>query len=70
MTLIKEGNTGEDVKSIQQALKDKGFDPGAIDGEFGLGTKAAVNAFQKSEELPADGVAGHQTLIALGELFQ
>ncbi|NET50557.1 MAG: peptidoglycan-binding protein, partial [Merismopedia sp. SIO2A8] len=36
-----------------------------IDGDFGNGTEAAVMAFQKSEGLLADGIAGRQTLSAL-----
>lgn len=65
MILIK-GVKGERVKALQQALKDKGFDPGDIDGDFGSGTEAAVLAFQKSENLLADGKAGPKTLGALG----
>ncbi len=48
MSLFKEGSIGPEVKAIQQALKDKGFDPDIIDGEFGPGTEAAAIAFQKS----------------------
>ena len=66
MALFKEGSTGEEVKRIQQALKDKGFDPGIIDGDFGPGTEAAVMAFQNSEGLAADGVVGLLTQKALG----
>ncbi|HMU64829.1 MAG TPA: peptidoglycan-binding domain-containing protein, partial [Nitrosomonas sp.] len=66
MTRYKEGDSGKDIKRIQTALKDKGFNPGALDGEFGPGTEAAVIAFQKSEGLVADGVIGTQTLKALG----
>lgn len=65
MILIK-GAKGERVKALQQALKDKGFDPGEIDGDFGSGTEAAVLAFQKSEGLLSDGKAGPNTLRALG----
>ena len=53
------------VKALQKALLDKGFNPGKIDGVFGLGTQAAVMAFQRSEGLLADGVAGPRTLAAL-----
>lgn len=70
MSLCKEGSSGEDVKRIQEALKAKGFDPGAIDGEFAQGTEAAVIAFQKSEGLAADGIVGLQTQKALGIVDQ
>lgn len=66
MSLLKEGMSGADVIRLQEALKREGFDPGLIDGYFGLGTEAAVIAFQKSEGLSADGIVGEQTQIALG----
>ena len=65
MSLLKEGMSGTEVERLQDALKTRGFDPGVIDGDFGPGTEAAVIAFQKSEGLTADGVAGSQTQIAL-----
>src|SRR5207253_1312267 len=65
MPILKQGSSGSDVKSLQQKLKDLGFDPKGVDGNFGPGTKAAVTAFQKSKGLHADGIAGPQTLSAL-----
>lgn len=65
MTTLQIGSTGVDVKALQQKLKDAGFDPGAIDGKYGHATEAAVLAFQKSEGLLADGIAGPRTLAAL-----
>jgi peptidoglycan L-alanyl-D-glutamate endopeptidase CwlK len=66
MSTIKAGSSSSDIKNLQTALKEKGFDPGLIDGEFGQGTEAAVIAFQKSEGLTADGIAGLNTQKALG----
>jgi peptidoglycan L-alanyl-D-glutamate endopeptidase CwlK len=66
MPILKVGSTGTDVESLQQRLKDQGFDPGNIDGDFGFGTEAAVMAFQNSNGLLADGIAGPMTLRALG----
>jgi peptidoglycan L-alanyl-D-glutamate endopeptidase CwlK len=66
MQVLKVDSSGDDVIALQQALKAKGFDPGKIDGSFGLGTEAAVLAFQKSEGLTPDGIAGRQTQAALG----
>lgn len=65
MTNLKEGSSGPEVEALQQRLKGKGFDPGAIDGKFGHGTEAALMAFQKSEGLSADGIAGPSTLAKL-----
>lgn len=44
--VIREGDRGEDVRRIQQRLKDLRFDPGRIDGLFGGDTQMAVWAFQ------------------------
>jgi uncharacterized protein (TIGR02594 family) len=53
------------VKAIQQALKDKGFDPGEIDGVWGRRTIAAVKHFQAHQGLTADGIVGPRTTAAL-----
>jgi putative chitinase len=66
METLKDGATGADVTRLQTLLQAKGFPPGAIDGNFGPGTEAAVLAFQKSEGFVADGVVGQQTAQALG----
>ncbi|MGE0410271.1 MAG: peptidoglycan-binding protein [Amphiplicatus sp.] len=52
-------------KAVQQALKDKGFDPGPVDGIIGAGTKRALRDWQRSEGLPPDGYASAQTLARL-----
>ncbi|MEW6103628.1 MAG: peptidoglycan-binding protein [bacterium] len=66
MLVLKEGSSGPEVVKLQERLKALGFNPGLIDGDFGPGTKAAVIAFQKSEGLLADGIAGARTQGALG----
>lgn len=66
MAQLEIGDAGPAVRKLQKALKDKGFDPGLIDGEFGAGTEAALIAFQRSAGLLADGVAGPPSLHALG----
>lgn len=65
MTTLKRGSTGNEVKALQKRLLELGFNPGAQDGEYGGGTEAAVRAFQSSEGLLADGIAGRRTLAAL-----
>lgn len=54
------------VKNVQQALKDKGFDPGAVDGVNGPQTREALKKFQASQNLEADGRIGAKTLDSLG----
>jgi putative chitinase len=66
MPILKQGSSGSDVQGLQQQLKDLGFDPNGVDGNFGPGTKAALIAFQESKGLTADGIAGPATMAALG----
>jgi predicted chitinase len=66
MSLLAEGAKGAEVKALQKRLKEKNFDPGDADGVFGPATEAAILAFQESEKLTPDGVAGPETLAALG----
>jgi len=54
------------VLAMQQALKDKGFDPGATDGLMGPRTTAALAAYQKSESLSATGTMDADTASKLG----
>lgn len=58
--------TGKLVKQVQQALSDKGVNPGVIDGEYGPHTVAAVEAFQMMNRLVADGMVGPATAKKLG----
>jgi len=54
-----------DWEKRQKALKKLNFDPGVIDGIFGLNTKKAIIAFQKKYGLVADGVWGYNTQSAI-----
>lgn len=55
-TLVLD-SVGDDVKMVQQRLKDIGFDPNLIDGDFGYQTLQAVWAFQKLVmKIPISGV--------------
>jgi len=53
------------LKEIQERLNELGFDAGPADGVSGKRTSLAVAAFQSSEKLVADGIAGTKTLKAL-----
>lgn len=63
--VLRMGSRGDAVKFLQAALKNKGFDPGPLDGIFGMRTTAAVRAFQASAGIAVDGIAGPQTWGAL-----
>ena len=57
---------GEDVYALQSALKERGYDPGQLDGVYGKKTARAVRRFQKDRGFKVDGIAGPETLKALG----
>jgi len=59
------GLTGEDVLSLQTALRDQGYEVGELDGVFGAMTENAVIQFQTDQDLYVDGIAGNMTLTAL-----
>ncbi|NLC33001.1 MAG: hypothetical protein GX781_06865 [Clostridiales bacterium] len=61
----KKGNRGAHVRALQQALKLKGYYKAAIDSSYGDDTLQAVTAFQKSNRLTADGIAGNATIKKL-----
>jgi hypothetical protein len=54
------------VRSVQQALNDKGYNPGPVDGQWGPNTEDAVRRFQQASGLPQTGELEGSTLAALG----
>ncbi len=58
--------TKDELKSIQQTLKDAGHYAGAIDGAFGPASKAALKKWQTSKEMSATGELLPSTLSSLG----
>jgi peptidoglycan hydrolase-like protein with peptidoglycan-binding domain len=53
--VMGKGDASTDVRSAQQALKGKGFNPGPVDGVMGPRTTAAVKEFQQKENLTVSG---------------
>ena len=60
------GMRGQQVRQVQQKLRQWGYFDGTVDGVFGQETYDAVVRFQKKNGLKADGVAGEETLAAMG----
>ena len=56
----------DDNKALQQALKDKGFYKGAVDGDIGPKTQEALKAFKLENRLNADFVVGPKVKELLG----
>ena len=67
--VLSYGVRGEDVKTIQRALKKAGFFNGPVTGYFGKQTKIAALRFQRAKGLSRDGIVGPQTRKALTPYF-
>lgn len=64
--LSKYGSRGQEVRTIQDKLKRWGYYTGNVDGIYGSLTVSAVKRFQQKNGLAVDGIAGTQTLKAMG----
>lgn len=65
--VIQEVKSRPNVKQVQIALTNAGYNPGAIDGRMGKTTRDAIKAFQKANNLFVDGKVGKQTWGLLKE---
>ncbi|MFD1851241.1 N-acetylmuramoyl-L-alanine amidase [Oceanobacillus bengalensis] len=61
---LSRGNTGQDVRELQQKLNALGYSL-AVDGSFGPATERAVRDFQRDQGLAVDGSYGPATQRAL-----
>jgi peptidoglycan hydrolase-like protein with peptidoglycan-binding domain len=68
--ILRLGDRGSEVVRLQQELRQRGFNPGRVDGIFGRQTEDAVIRFQRSRGLFPDGVAGRDTLTVLNLIDQ
>ncbi len=57
---------GEVIENVQLALRDEGYDPGAIDGLMGPQTRSALAAYQQDHGLVITEAVDEPTLVALG----
>ena len=64
--LSKRGSRGSEVRQIQTKLKNWGYYTGTVDGIYGKQTEDAVRKFQRYNNLTVDGIAGPNTLNAMG----
>lgn len=64
---LSKGDTGKDVKELQEALIALGYKlpKYGADGDFGSETLSAVKKFQEAKGLEVDGIAGAKTFAAL-----
>ena len=64
---LESGNTGDDVRAMQQALRDLGYYTGGTDGVFGDATRVAVVAFQDRQRPGPHRTADGAMLMLLHE---
>jgi predicted chitinase len=65
-SILKPGDSGRAIVTIQNRLATLGFHQGAIDGQYGPITQRAIMAFQRSRSLKPTGLIDNATLQALG----
>lgn len=65
MRVLRLGLRGSDVMEIQALLRKIGYNPGRIDGIFGVQTEQAVMQFQRNNGINPDGVIGTNTFNSL-----
>jgi peptidoglycan hydrolase-like protein with peptidoglycan-binding domain len=58
--------TKNEIKKMQETLRNKGHYLGKIDGVFGLQTRDSIRAYQKAENLPVTGQVDTRTADGLG----
>ena len=64
-TALAIGSRGDRVTQLQNALKQRGYPVGDVDGIYGSTTQGAVVAFQRDAKLPMTGIADQTTIDAL-----
>ncbi|NET03199.1 MAG: peptidoglycan-binding protein [Symploca sp. SIO2B6] len=69
-TVLQLGDEGEPVLELQKQLQKLGYYQHSPDRIYGETTKSAVSEFQKSIDLPANGVADPTTRLILSREFQ
>jgi len=62
---IPEAKSRPNNKQVQIALRNAGFEPGALDGKMGRQTRDAIKAFQRANNLKEDGKVGKKTWAVL-----
>lgn len=63
---LKVGDKGQEVKDMQQELKNWGYYNGTVNGIFGYDTFKSVLRYQKTYGLKANGIADQNTLLTMG----
>ena len=70
LPMIKQGDEGPAVKTLQQMLIAKGYSvgPDGADGEFGPNTRMGLRKYQLLHGLTVDGICGPETHASFWEV--
>jgi peptidoglycan hydrolase-like protein with peptidoglycan-binding domain len=63
--LPESSHEGADIRGVQQALVDKGYYKGRVDGVWGPQSDRAIRKFQRDNGLPVSGVVDSTLLLIL-----
>ncbi len=63
---LKLGDKGQEVKDMQQELKNWGYYNGKVNGTFGYDTFTSVLRYQRNYGFRANGIADRNTLLSMG----
>ena len=68
--LMRQGDRGSQVSALQEQLNQQGIRDAQgrelqVDGDFGVRTRQAVEAYQRANGLEVDGIAGPKTMESL-----
>ncbi len=66
LSMMQTGDKGYEVERLQEALAKTGYYSGPVNGVYDGSVADAVTAFQKAQNLGADGMAGPATMKGLG----
>lgn len=67
--ILRNGNSGNDVRWVQSILNRLGYANLSVDGVFGSATRNAVRSFQQRNGLSVDGIVGYYTRTKMQELW-
>ena len=64
--IMADSLTADQIKAVQKALNDAGYNCGPVDGLAGKKTQKAVKQYEQDNDLDADGIIDDALMIALG----
>jgi peptidoglycan hydrolase-like protein with peptidoglycan-binding domain len=66
MAAAHKSLSNNDMEAVEQALQQKGYDVGKVDGRADNASRAAIRAFQEDEGIPITGMIDENTAGRLG----